>query len=181
MYVRDYYTYLVGVRKELWGFLRALPDSDLNATLLEGDRFHNIKDLLLHITDVEDHWIHAVARNDSTIAQQFAHNWVHPHAEQYPVAWIIDYGRAVQGMTLQFLDTQPDMQAQIKLVKHDPTSVHVSLEQLLWHVMTHEVRHTAQIALLARQQGHTPPWLDYFHFMRPHIPATSGVDDQRSD
>lgn len=171
MNVREYYAYLVAARETLWAFLRALPDSDLNAPLIDGDRFHNIKDLLLHVTDMEEHWIHTVARGDGMTAQQYPHNWVRPQAEQYPLTWIIEYGRAVQQQTLAFLDAQPDLSARVKLVADDPASAQVSLDQLMWHVMTHEVRHTAQIALLIRQLGHTPPWLDYFHFVRPEMPA----------
>lgn len=167
MNVRDYYAYLVAARETLWGFLRALPDGDLNAALIEADRFHNIKDLLLHTIDMEEHWIHAVARGDSVTAQQFPHDWARPHAEQYPLAWITSYGQAVEQLTLQFLDSTPDLSATVKLVQDDPASPQVSLEQLMWHVMTHEVRHTAQISLLIRQLGHNPPWLDYFRFVRP--------------
>ena len=61
----------------------------------------------------------------------------------------------------------------------------MTLDALLWHVMTHEVRHTAQIVLLIRLLGHTPPWLDYLRFVRPqpaagvavHAAAVEGVQE----
>jgi uncharacterized damage-inducible protein DinB len=179
MNVREYYAYLAASRAQLWDFLRALPPEDLDRDVIEpGDRFHSVKDLLLHISDVEDHWIHAVARGDGLgVAQRYPHDWVRPQAGQYSLAWIIDYGREINAMTESYLDSGPDLSQRVKLVHDDPASDTVTLEQLLWHVMTHEVRHLAQLTLLVRQQGHTPPWLDYLRFVRPQVsPQVTATD-----
>jgi uncharacterized damage-inducible protein DinB len=177
MNVREYYTYLSAAREQLWNYLRALPTADLDRDLIEsGDRFHSIKDLLLHITDVEDHWVHFIARGEDLQSDgRFRHDWVKPQAAQYDLSWIIDYGRTVGQQTQAFLDAGPDLNRSIKLVQDDPASDTVTLDQLMWNVMTHEVRHTAQIALMVRQLGHTPPWLDYLRFARPQ--ATEGQAD----
>ncbi|ASN79890.1 MULTISPECIES: DinB family protein [Deinococcus] len=183
MNVQEYYAYLSAAREQLWNYLRALPADDLNRDLIEGgDRFHNIKDLLLHVLDVEDHWVHGVARKDG-LAKAYPHDWVKPQAEQYDLAWIIEYGRTVTDRTRTFLHSNPDLSEQVKLIQDDPTSETVTLDQLMWHVMTHEVRHTAQIALMVRQLGHTPPWLDYFRFARPQVTAaqSGGVEDYPID
>lgn len=174
MNVREYYAYLSASREQLWNYLRALPAEDLNRDVIEtGERFHCIKDLLLHITDVEDHWIHTIARGDGVQqGSQYAHDWVKPAAAQYDLNWIIDYGQEVTRRTRAFLESQPDLDQPVKLVQDDPNSDTVTLDQLLWHVMTHEVRHTAQIALMVRQLGHTPPWLDYLRFVRPQVTAS---------
>lgn len=176
MNATEYYAYLSASREQLWNFVRALPAEDLNRNMIEsGERFHNIKDFLLHTIDVEDHWIHGIARGDGVQQEgKFSHDWAKPRAEQYDLNWIIEYGREVMARTNAFLDSHPDLNRQIKLVQDDPASEQVTLDQLLWHVMTHEVRHTAQIALLIRQLGHTPPWLDYLRFIRPEIPADTG-------
>lgn len=179
MNVREYYAYLSAAREQLWNFLRALPAADLDRPLIEGDRFHNIKDLLLHVVDVEDHWVHGIARRDA-VAGRYPHDWVQPRAEQYDLGWIIEYGQEVGDKTRTFLEGEPDLFHPVKLVQDDPASDTVTLDQLMWNVMTHEVRHTAQIALLIRQLGHTPPWLDYLRFVRPHhIP--SGSDSAGGD
>jgi uncharacterized damage-inducible protein DinB len=52
------------------------------------------------------------------------------------------------------------------------------VESLLWHTLTHEVRHSAQIVLLARQLGHTPPWLDFLRFARS--PPASVASEEMS-
>ncbi|GHF38817.1 putative damage-inducible protein DinB [Deinococcus metalli] len=180
MNVSEYYAYLSAAREQLWNFLRALPQADLDRDLIEpGDRFHSIKDLVLHVTDVEDHWVHSVARGDGVNREgRYAHDWVKPDAAQYDLGWIIEYGREVNERTRAFLDSGPDMNRSVKLVQDDPASDTVTLDQLMWHVMTHEVRHTAQITLMIRQLGHTPPWLDYMRFARPQVtPAQSGGVD----
>lgn len=181
MNVHEYYAYLSAAREQLWNFLRALPEADLNRDLIpDGERFHNIKDLLLHVMDVEDHWVHAIARGDGVNKDGlYAHDWVRPRAEQYELGWIIAYGREVSARTRAFLDGQPNLQRHVKLVQDDPASDTVTLDQLMWHVMTHEVRHTAQITLMVRQLGHTPPWLDYMRFTRLLVTSaqSGGVND----
>ncbi|GGJ86395.1 DinB family protein [Deinococcus aquiradiocola] len=172
MNVPDYYDYLCAAREQLWNFLRALPADDLNRDLIEGERFRNIKDLLLHVMDFEDHWVHGVARDVRGYhAQDFRHEWSVPNASQYDLNWILEYSRSVQAETLKFLASGPDLSADVPLIKDDPGESTVTLDQLMWNVMTHEVRHTAQIVLLIRMLGHTPPWLDYLRFARPHSPA----------
>lgn len=180
MNVREYYTYLSASREQLWNYVRALPTEDLDRSTIEnGERFKNIKDLLLHVIDVEDHWIHGIARNEGVQqAGLYKHNWIEPQAEQYDISWIVEYGQEVTKRTLAFLDSQPDLEQPVKLVQDDPASATVTLDQLLWHVMTHEVRHTAQIALMIRLLGHTPPWLDYLRFVRPNL---TPADNQASD
>lgn len=183
MNVREYYAYLSASREQLWNFVRALPQGDVNRNMIEsGERFHNIKDLLLHTIDVEDHWVHGIARGDGVQQEgKFRHDWVKPDAAQYDLNWIIEYGREVTRRTAEFLNGHPDLNCQVKLVQDDPASETVSLDQLLWHVMTHEVRHTAQVALLIRQLGHMPPWLDYLRFKRPDVPAETGAGTDPGD
>ena len=179
MNAREYYRYLAAAREQLWQFVRALPDEDLGRDLIGGgERFHNIKDLLLHITDVEDHWIHVIARGDGIKRSgDYSYDWVRPQAEQYDLNWILSYSQEVTEKTQRFLDSEPELERPVKLVQDDPASATVTLDQLLWHVMTHEVRHTAQISLMVRQLGHTPPWLDYLRFARPAAPLDQGSEE----
>ncbi len=36
-----------------------------------------------------------------------------------------------------------------------------TLEDTLWHAMTHDVHHSAQMSMLLRRLGHAPPGMDY--------------------
>lgn len=175
MNVREYYSYLSGAREELHNFLRALPEADLGRPLIEdGDRFRCIKDLVLHVIDVEDHWLHDVARGGQGVADRYPHDWVRPRAEEYPLGWILQYGSEVQERTRAFLASDPDLSVRVRLIRDDPQGETVTLDALLWHVMTHEVRHAAQVSLLIRLLGHTPPWLDFLRFVRPQPAPAQG-------
>jgi uncharacterized damage-inducible protein DinB len=43
---------------------------------------------------------------------------------------------------------------------------HFTVEGLIWHVVQHETRHTAQISILTRQLGFSPPQLDLIGYLR---------------
>jgi hypothetical protein len=58
MNIREMYDYLVRARRDLWLALEDVPDEMLSRPLLNGERFHCIKDLVNHVPDVEDGWLH---------------------------------------------------------------------------------------------------------------------------
>jgi uncharacterized damage-inducible protein DinB len=47
-----------------------------------------------------------------------------------------------------------------------PTKLHAGALAVLWHVMIHEMRHTAQIAVLPRMQGIKQPSLDLLFYLQ---------------
>jgi uncharacterized damage-inducible protein DinB len=53
---------------------------------------------------------------------------------------------------------------------HDPPGEQFTVDGLLWHVLIHEMRHTAQIAVLLRSQDVKPPSLDLLFY----LPTQSG-------
>ncbi|WP_309670208.1 DinB family protein [Gemmatimonas sp.] len=54
----DVYAYLVRTRRDLWAALEQVPDDVLSRPMLDGERFHSIKDLVFHVAAVEDGWLH---------------------------------------------------------------------------------------------------------------------------
>jgi len=160
-----YYAYLCSAREELWGCLAGLPEEALGRPLTTGDRFRNVKDLLIHIAGAEDYWVHSVLRGAPMMLEPgWPHDWQHPKAEQYGLEWLLGYARAVQGATQDYLSGLDDagLQRAVDLDLEPPARQ--TAETVLWHVMTHEVRHSAQVVLMLRLLGHTPPWLDYGRF-----------------
>ena len=67
--------------------------------------------------------------------------------------WMLEYWLKVEKSTLEHFAEFEASQLQ-RLVDD------LTVEEILWHVMQHEVRHSAQIAILARQLGFAPPHLD---------------------
>jgi len=166
--IPDMYSYLVRARRELWGALEAVPDEVLSRPLLGGERFHCIKDLLFHIAVVEDSWLHEdIEQNEPVLMRMPAlkDTTGGPEYAGFPLSTLLDYWRAVEQSTLGYLDTLTDGELERAVRLHDAPEQCYTVRGLLWHVMLHEVRHTAQIAVLLRTQGIKPPALDLLWFL----------------
>ncbi len=162
MKIRTFYQYLTQARRDLWGFLERLPNEVLSKNMIPAERFRCIKDLLLHIATVEDSWVHEDILRDQPVWERtegYPKRFEPPYFATESLAWILEYWKAVEQSTLGFLEQLPD--ADLKRVVDKNWTV----EGLLWHVLQHETRHTAQIALLARLQGFNPPQLDLLRYL----------------
>ena len=168
MDIPDLYTYLVRARRDLWDALAALPDDLLTRDLLPGDRFRCIKDLLFHIPSVEDFWLHEdILRDDPVLLSTPALAAVLDDAPLAPVplAAIVDYWQAVERSTLGYLATFDAAERARIVTVHDAPDERYAAGDLMMHVMLHEARHTAQVAVLLRQQGIKPPALDLLWYL----------------
>ena len=173
MNIPETYDYLMRARRDLWTTLEGVPDEVLARPLIGGPRFQCIKDLVFHIAGTEDGWLHYTILQDEPVQHSLpAVRDVQdgPVCAGVPLTTLLDYWRAVEQSTLAYLAALTDDDLK-RLVNDSPTERFV-LDGLLWHVMVHEMRHTAQIALLLRMQGVTPPALDLFFYL-PVIPATA--------
>jgi uncharacterized damage-inducible protein DinB len=161
--INNYYDYLIRARRDLWAFLETLPDEALAKTVLPGPRFECIKDLILHIAAVEDSWIHEDILRDQPVwetAKEIEGAQDGPYFASMPLEVLLNYWRAVEASTLKFLETLNHTELE-RLVEDRFT-----VESLIWHVMQHETRHTAQVSILARQLGFSPPQLDLISYLK---------------
>ena len=162
MTIASYYGYLVRARRDLWAFLETIPDAELSKSVLSGSRFHCIKDLLLHIPVVEDSWIHEDILRDQPVwetALPIENPQDGPYYAGTPLEIILEYWRTVEISTLKFLESLNPSELE-RLVEERFT-----VESLIWHVLQHETRHTAQVSILTRQLGFTPPQLDLIGYL----------------
>ena len=164
MNIPETYDYLVRARRDLWATLEATPDEVLSGPLLNGALLHCIKDLLFHISVVEDCWLHEdILRGQPVIETVAAFRntprWKPVYAG-FPLETLLNYGRLVERSTLTYLAHLTDGESKRIVVVHDAPEERYTVDGLLWHVMIHEMRHSAQIAVLLRTQGIEPPWLD---------------------
>jgi uncharacterized damage-inducible protein DinB len=166
--ISGFYSYLIRARRDLWMALQAAPDEVLAAPRIPGPRFHGIKDLLVHIAAVEDSWLHEDILQDEPhwrSVPAIAEAQDGPHYAALPLAAILDYWRAVEASTQTYLRRLTPSELARRVTLHDDESAVLSVEDILWHVLQHEVRHTAQIALLLRQAGLAPPQLDLLFYL----------------
>jgi len=166
--IPETYDYLVRARRDLWTALEGVPNEVLSHPLLEGERFHCIKDLVFHIADVEDGWFHFVILRDlQPVQQAFPALQDRRFYDAFPLETLLEYGRAVERSTLAYLATLSDGELKRKVTDQDEQGREreYTVDGLLWHVMIHEMRHTAQIAVLLRTQGIKPPSLDLLFYL----------------
>lgn len=168
MNIPDAYDYLVRARRDLWTTLESVPDEVLSRPLLGGSRLHSIKDLVVHVAAVEDFWIHEdILRQEpvrETVPALKDARWGPVYAG-FALKTLLDYWRAVEQSTLGYLAALTDHELKRIVTLHDAPDERYTVDGLLWHVMIHEMRHTAQIAVLLRTQGIEPPWLDLKNYL----------------
>jgi uncharacterized damage-inducible protein DinB len=164
-----FYDYLVRSRRDLFTFLRSLPDETISRDVIPGKRFHSIKDLVIHIPIIEDSWLHEDILKDQPVWEKtsgFPQNFEQEYHAHQSLEWMLEYWLSVQNSTLAYLEKlEPEMlKAEISMAQKTGQEI-FSVGDVLWHVMQHEVRHTAQIMLLARQLGFDPPQLDLIMYV----------------
>jgi uncharacterized damage-inducible protein DinB len=167
MNIPETYDYLMRARRDLWAALETVPDEVLSRPLLDGGRFHCIKDLVVHVAEVEDGWIHGdILREDlvQTAFPELRDSEGGPVYAGFALELLLDYWRAVEQSTLTYLAVLNDDELQRSIAGDSPEE-RFTVDGLLWHVMMHEIRHTAQIAMLLRMQGIKPPSLDLLFYL----------------
>jgi uncharacterized damage-inducible protein DinB len=168
MNIHETYNYLVRARRDLWATLEAVPDEVLSRPLLDGARLHSIKDLVFHVAVVEDGWLH-----EDILRRQPVLNTIPalkdsdggPIYAGFALTTLLDYWRVVEQSTLAYLAGLTDDELKRIVIVHDAPEERYTVDGLLWHVMIHEMRHTAQIAVLLRTQGIEPPSLDLLFYL----------------
>ncbi|MFC4426818.1 DinB family protein [Deinococcus navajonensis] len=172
MNIPEMYACLMRARRVLRTALQAVPDEVLARPLLGGERFHCIKDLLLHIAVVEDGWINGDIRRAQTVLDEWPDLNARAEGPQQaatPLATLLDYWDAVEARTLAYLSglTPAELTRVVTVEDWPPQHQRFTVDGVLWHVLQHEIRHTAQIALLLRLQDITPPTLDLLFYLSP--------------
>jgi uncharacterized damage-inducible protein DinB len=168
MNIPEAYDYLVRARRDLWATLEGVPDEILSRPLLDGARLHCIKDLVFHVAVVEDCWLHQDILRDPPVRKTipaFKDSPWRPVYAGFPLETLLNYWRLVEQSTLTYLSSMTDDELKRIVTVHDAPEERYTVDGLLWHVMIHEMRHTAQIAVLLRTQGLEPPWLDLKNYL----------------
>ncbi len=168
MNIPETYDYLVRARRDSWATLERVPDEVLSRPLLDGARFHCIKDLVFHIASVEDFWIREEILREQPLRQTIPalkDTQGGPVFAGFPLETLLDYWRLVEQSTLTYLPALTDDELNRIVTVHDRPGKRYTVDGLLWNVIFHEARHVAQISVLLRTQGIAPPFLDLLNYL----------------
>jgi uncharacterized damage-inducible protein DinB len=166
MRLLETYEYLVRARRDLWKTLRATPGELLSGDRIGGPRFHSIKDLVFHIADVEDGWINGDIRRAGLVQNSYPTlRTAGPDFSGFDLDILLNYWEAVEHQSLAYLSSLSESDLASVVPVEDWPDKRFTLDGLLNHVLIHEMRHTAQIALLLRRQGVKPPSLDLLFYL----------------
>jgi uncharacterized damage-inducible protein DinB len=168
MNTSETYDYLVRARRKLWAALEGVPDEVLSRPLLNGDKFHCIKDVLFHVVATEDFWIREEILREQPARQSIAALKDTQGGAVFAgsaLEMLLDYWRLVEQSTLAYLPTLNDDELERIVTVHDRPGQRFTVDGLLWNVMFHEMRHTSQITVLLRTQGIKPPALDLYYYL----------------
>lgn len=160
-----FYHYLTQARRQLWTTLRALPDEALSQAVLPTDGARCIKDLVAHIAMVEDGWFRGDLLGQplemDRLGRAPTSEDTYWHHQNESLESLLAYWEAVEADTLRRWPELLEVVAEGRRVKAlDDHPETVSADEVIWHVMQHEVRHTAQIVQMIRLLGQRPPSLD---------------------
>ena len=166
MNIEATYSYLTRARRDLWSTLESTSNEVLVRDLIGGPRFHCIKDLLFHIPNVEDGWINGDIRRGTLVQDSFASLCkAGPDFSGFALGTLLDYWQHVEQFTLAWLHTLTSADLNNTVPVDDWPEKNFTVDGLFSHVMIHEIRHTAQIAILLRTQGIKPPSLDLLFYL----------------
>jgi uncharacterized damage-inducible protein DinB len=167
MNISETYDYLVRARRNLWATLKDVPNEVLYRPLAGEEWFPCLKDLVFHIVTVEDGWLNMdILRKDPVLENFPALRDAENNAVcGFALETILDYWQAVEKSTLEYLSHLTDDELKRVMSPHDSPTERYKLDGLLWHIMIHEMRHTAQIVVLLRTQAIKPPALDLLWYL----------------
>lgn len=168
MDARAFYCYLQQTRRQLWTTLRALPDEDLSRAVIPTQGARCIKDLVAHVAMVEGGWFRGDLLGQPLVMDTLGRaprsedeSW---HHQDEPLDSLLAFREAVEADTLA---RWPELMAvvaangRVRAFGDRPETV--SADEVIWHVMGHDVRHTAHEATVgeaARRDGPPPPFPD---------------------
>ena len=168
MTLQEMYDYVVRTRRDLRATLEATPDEVLSRPLIAADRFRCLKDMLFHVIEVEDGWVQGDIRQRPMVQEQFPSLRASPGGPAFadvPLALLLDYWSAVENESCDFIATLTEADLARVVPVADWPDKQLTVSGLLWHVMVHEVRHSAQMVVLLRNAGVRPPSLDLLFYL----------------
>ena len=143
MLPKDFYAHWAQVRGDLVATIEKFSQAELAYTPFEGS--WPVGQIMLHIADCEDNWIHGVVRGEFE-------PWIGYPLERYSTkADILGVLSRARERTLAFL---ADLDNEDLFEEYTiPSGESFSLYWILWHVLEHEIHHRGELSLVLGTLG----------------------------
>lgn len=153
MDIRDLFRYSDNCRRSLKGTLVAHPEAFDRPFETLSD-FSSIRRLLAHSAAAEERWIEMRVRGKEIVRYE-------DRAADTVEGLFSDWDR-IRANTWEFL-TGPEAEELSRKMDLELGGYALSLtiEQILFHIVNHEVHHRAQISMALQQMKIDPPYFDY--------------------
>lgn len=126
------------VRRDLLATIDKFSDDELAYTPYAGA--WPAGQIVLHIADCEDNWLHAVVRREFT-------PWLFYEFKEYPTKAVIkEVLQHAHQRTLRFLATLDE--SALDQTYTIPGGHAFSLGWIIWHVLEHEIHHRGELSLI---------------------------------
>jgi uncharacterized damage-inducible protein DinB len=140
--------YTAGER-DRWRLWLSLNPQAMDAAVQPGGRFPTVGKLIDHIFLVEQRHLQRLTQQRVSSATGLTGSNVAP---------LFNYGASVRRELEQYVaDLNADVADEIRSFDVRDQQWSASSRKLLFHILVHEIRHWAQVALAVRLAGHEPP------------------------
>ncbi len=121
---------------------------------------------MFHLADVEDGWTNCHIRRGQLVQDAIpVLRSGGPDFSGFSLNLLLDYSQRVEQSTLAFVGTLSEDDEKQEVQVEDWPDKRFPLDGLLWHVMIHEMRHSAQIVMLLRTQEVKPLSFDLLFYL----------------
>lgn len=131
------------IHRDVIATIEMFSESELTYAPFDGS--WPVGQIMLHIADCEDNWIHGVVR------QEFK-PWVFYNLTEYPSkAKITEKLNQAHARTVAFFDSLDDQD--LEKAYTTPNGESFSLGWIIWHVLEHEIHHRGELSLALGMLG----------------------------
>jgi uncharacterized damage-inducible protein DinB len=126
------------VHRDLLWTIDQFNDEELDFVPFEGS--WSVKQIILHIADCEDNWLHGVV-------QGIYQPWIGYPADEYPTRQsMLDLLASAHDKTVELLSglDESDLNTEFKIPSGHP----FKLGWIIWHVLEHEIHHRGELSLI---------------------------------
>jgi uncharacterized damage-inducible protein DinB len=135
--------------RDKWRMWLSLHPMAMDAAVQPGGRLPTVGKLVDHIFLVEQRHLQRLTRQPLSTSTGLTGNNVAP---------LFNYGASVRRELEQFVaDLDPDVADEVRSFEVREKQWPMTSRKLLFHILVHEIRHWAQVALAVRLAGHEPP------------------------